>query len=483
MTIPRALNLRPAGSGADRDDMGTRLEALEREFDVLVVGGGVFGAGVAREAALNGLDVALVEQDDLGGATSSASSKMIHGGLRYLENLEFGLVRQALRERAVQEALAPGLVHPTPFLAPVYDGASRGLLKLRAGLWLYDRLARPTPDRRRSMHDAASLTALEPTLSPEGLRGGGRFWDWQTYDSRLVAEIAARAGEAGAVIVTRARAAAPRGSIGRFSVEVTDRRTQGRVQVRAKSVIAAVGPWSDSYRKHCEPASRPRTRLVSGIHLVVPRVLHDHAVVVNARSDGRVFFLLPFFGRTLIGTTARDVTGRPEDITVEEADVRYLLQETNRILDDRALRREDVISAFVGARTLATDDDANPSKTSREQQIWEEPSGVVHVIGGKFTTWRLIARELLERAVDAAGLSIDDGTLSLTTPIVQGEVYMPGRMPADPEPLIELARRTHAHTAEDLLRRRTPIMLTDPPGPEAVSALDQRLHRVLSGHP
>ncbi|MEE2714010.1 MAG: glycerol-3-phosphate dehydrogenase/oxidase [Planctomycetota bacterium] len=455
-----------------------RLGDLDREFDVLVVGGGAFGCGVAREAALNGLSVALVERDDLASGTSSASSKMIHGGLRYLEHNELGLVRQALRERAVLEKLAPELVLPCPFLAPVYRGGSRGMLKLRMGLWLYDLLARPARSRRRSMHSSEGLRAMEPDLNQRGLRGGGRFWDWRTYDSRMVAEIGACASRSGAVVVTRAEAGPPRGTVGRFEVDVTDRIEGGVVTVRAKSVIATVGPWSDSYRKTRDPNAKSHTRLSSGIHLVVPRITNEHAVVINARSDGRVFFVLPFFGRTLIGTTERDVTGDPRSLTVEDRDIDYLLEETNTVLADRTLARDDVISSFIGVRTLAEDDHANPSSTSREQQVWEEPAGVVHVIGGKLTTWRLIARELLERAAAAAGLTIDDGTRSRTTPIVSEGLYMPDHMPDDTTALLDLARRTHALTAEDLLRRRTPIMLTNPPKPEVIERLEAQLSEV-----
>ena len=231
-----------------------------------------------------------------------------------------------------------------------------------------------------------------------------------------------------------------------------------------------------------DPKAPALTLLMSGIHLVVPRITDEHAVVVSARSDGRVFFLLPFFGRTLIGTTDRDTSNSPDRLEIQAEDVDYLLTETNLVMDRACLTRDDVISSFIGVRTLATDDSARPSTTSREQQIWEEPEGVVHVIGGKFTTWRLIAHELLQRATTAAGLAIDDGRRSRTEAIVKNGLYLPSQMPEDLTPLIDLARRTHALTAEDLLRRRTPIMLTDPPGSAAVAALDERLSSLVGGN-
>lgn len=444
--------------------MQDRWEDLAAErFDVLVVGGGVFGCGVAREAALNGLRVALVERDDLASGTSSQSSKMIHGGLRYLENFEFGLVRQALRERQVLAELAPHLVRPCPFLVPVYRGAPRGLLKLRLGLWLYDLMAGLPKRWRRSFPTPAQVTELEPALKTEGLRGTGRFFDWLAYDARLVADVARAARDAGAVIMTHAEALGVRGEVGDFTIDVRNPQDASQsVEVRSRTVVATVGPWCDAFRAAHDPTAAPRTRLSSGVHVVVPQLLRDHAIVVNARSDGRVLFLLPFFGRTLIGTTDRDVTGDPHALTAETRDVDYLLEETNHLLADRRLDRSDVIQAFVGVRTLArNDDDGEPSRTSREQTIFEEPPGVVHVIGGKLTTWRLIARELLERAADRGGLSIDDGTLSRHTPLPGGDetFAMPVDATPDPAVLVRIARETNATSLVDLLRRRTPLLL------------------------
>lgn len=459
--------------------MSDRLRDLDRSFDVLVVGGGAFGCGVAREAALNGLSVALVERDDLASGTSSRSSKMIHGGLRYLERFDFGLVRQALRERSVLAELAPDLVHPCPFLVPITGTAPRGPLKVRAGLLLYDLLAGFPKGRTRSMHSPRSLCELEPAIADQGLRGGGRFWDWLAFDSRLVAEVAAAASEAGATIMTRVSADPPTGEPGAFDVRLTDRIHGDRVTVRAKAVVATTGPWSDAWRQRAAPDAAPRSRLTSGVHVVVPRITREHAIVVNARSDGRVFFLLPFFGRTLIGTTDRDVHGRPDDVVPEERDVAYLLEETNGLMTT-TLAREDVISSFAGVRSLARDTSGSPSSTSREQRVFEDPEGVVHVVGGKLTTWRLIARELLERVARRTGLTIDDGRLSRTTPITRDGFEMPTALTDQTIPkLVSIARRTHALGVEDLLRRRTPIQLLgtfDEPGVRRLAAeLSDRL--------
>ena len=426
--------------------MKDRLESIaDHTFDILVVGGGIFGVGVAREAALNGARVALLEQGDLAASTSSASSKLLHGGLRYLETFEFSLVKQALRERAVQWELAPHLARPCPFLAPVYEGARVSKLKLRAGLFLYDFLSRTERRFRRKMFSAADLRAAEPNLESKDLLGGGRYYDWQTFDSRMVSEVALSAREHGAQIATRAQVIDVRPARDRkdlFTVEGRDLLDEGRTfTLTTRAVVGSVGPWSDAFRSSsAHYPVPPRTRLTTGVHVVVPRVLSTHATVLNARSDGRVFFLLPFEDRTLIGTTDRDYVGDPADLAVSEEDIEYLLTEANHALQENArLSREDVISSFIGLRTLALDNADHPSKTSREQVIWEEPKGIVHVVGGKFTTWRLIARELTEHAASIAGFSLDSGKRSRKT-------RLPGGEDLDRDP-----RRWTAH-AEELTR-------------------------------
>jgi glycerol-3-phosphate dehydrogenase len=483
-------------------------DAADRTFDLLVVGGGIFGCGAAREAALNGWSVCLCEREDLAYETSSRSSKLIHGGLRYLEHFEIGLVRQALRERAALQRLGPNLVKPLPFLVPVREGARVGPWKLRAGLSLYDLLARASPAMRRKWLSPADTLQAEPAIAPAALSGAGRYFDYQAFDSRLVAAIARTARDRGAVILTRAEVTGLAGGAGAFRATVTARGPGPETfVVKARAVLATVGPFSDRFRKSTARANDRRSRLTSGTHLVLPGALASHALTLTAHSDGRVFFLIPFFGRTLAGTTDRDFDGDPSNPATEDQDVDWLLSETNLALGDRKFRRADVIAAFTGLRTLARDDAANPSATSREQTVFEEPEGCVHVVGGKLTTWRLIARELVERAARHAGKSLDDGTLSRTTPFPGAEVLddariqalarelgadrgivasLAARFGADARAILEiarsgeatldpvgptipesaavlrhLARNEMARTAEDALRRRLPRLLTD----------------------
>lgn len=482
--------------------------AADRTFDLLVVGGGIFGCGAAREAALNGWSVCLCEREDLAYETSSRSSKLIHGGLRYLEHFEIGLVRQALRERAVLQHLGPNLVKPLPFLVPVHEGARVGPWKLRAGLSLYDLLARASPAMRRKWLSPADVLRAEPAIAPAALTGAGRYFDYQAFDSRLVAAIARTARDRGAMIVTRAEVTDLAGGAGAFRATVTPRAGPGGAfVVKARAVLATVGPFSDRFREAAARAPDRRARLTSGTHIVLPTALRSHALTLTAQSDGRVFFLIPFFGRTLAGTTDRDFDGDPSNPATEEQDVDWLLSETNLALGNRRFERADVIASFTGLRTLARDDSANPSATSREQTVFEQPDGCVHVVGGKLTTWRLIARELVERAAPHVGKALDDGTLSRTTPFPGAEVLDDARVaaiarevgadrgavaplaarfgadargileiarsgeatldpigPTIPESaavLVHLARNEMARSAEDALRRRLPRMLTD----------------------
>jgi glycerol-3-phosphate dehydrogenase len=493
-------------------------DVADRAFDLLVIGGGIFGCGAAREAALNGWSVCLCEREDLAFETSSRSSKLIHGGLRYLETFEIGLVRQALRERAVLQRLAPNLVKPLPFLVPVHEGARVGPWKLRAGLALYDVLAHARPELRRKWLERDEVLGTESAVAPDGLRGAGRYFDFQTFDSRLVVAVARAARDRGAAILTRSEVTDVRGGPPDFFVASVKPRGGTAFPVRARAVLATVGPFSDRFRSVVAGSGDQRARLTSGTHVVLPPVLGSHALTLTAQSDGRVFFLLPFFGRTLAGTTDRDFDGDPGDPATEERDVAWLLSEANLALAGAPFRREDVIASFTGLRTLARDEASKPSSTSREQSVFEQPDGCVHVIGGKLTTWRLIARELVERAAPYVGKGLDDASLSRTTPLPGTEILAAGQVAAlarefgadsgavaplaatfgaDARRILELARSGEATldplgptlpesravllhlqrnemalTADDALRRRLPRLLTDRVDPKDLAAAE-----------
>ena len=382
------------------------LAALGSEtFDLLVVGGGINGAGIARDAVLRGLRTALVEQADFASGTSSRSSKLIHGGLRYLEQGHIRLVLQACRERERLRRLAPHLVRPQRFLFPVYDGGPIGMVKLSLALLAYDVLAGLWNVHRHRMLAAGAVRAVEPMLRTDGLRGAGLYWDCRTDDARLVLETVLSAAQEGAVVLSYARVGAFLKEDGRIvGARVIDRLGHAEVTVRARAVVNAAGPWVDAVAALDAPGA-PRLRLTKGVHLVVPRprIGNSDAIVLHARADRRVMFVIPWGDRAVIGTTDTDHAGGPEIApTVEPADVGYLLETVNHYFPAARLRPDDVVSAYAGLRPLIAPQGAGavaPSDTSREEEIFTSPAGLVSIAGGKLTTYRLMAIEVVDAVI------------------------------------------------------------------------------------
>lgn len=376
----------------------------ERTFDLLVIGGGITGAGIAHDAAGRGLDVALVEAGDFAVGTSSRSSRLIHGGLRYLETLDFGLVFEALGERARLLELAPHLVHPLPFLYPVYRGGGVGMNRLRAGMWLYDGLSlfRGLPRHRMLGRDA--VLRREPGLWQQGLRGGAVYFDAQVDDARLTLAVARAAHQAGAVMVPQARVTGfVLGEAGTMrGARVRDQIGGGEVDVRARLVLSAAGPWTDEVRRLADPAARPRLRPTKGVHIQTPRarVGNRGAVIFRSSLDGRVMFVLPWGAYTYVGTTDTDLDGDPTGARAEEVDVDYLLRSVNGIYPGARLVREDALSSWTGVRPLLSPDaeEVGASQTSREHSLWRERSGLLCIAGGKLTTFRTMAAEAAREA-------------------------------------------------------------------------------------
>jgi len=367
--------------------------ALHGQFDLLVCGGGIYGAWTAYDAALRGLKVALVEQGDWAGGTSSASSKLIHGGLRYLETYDFKLVRKALKERRLLLQAAPHRVWPLRFGVPVYEDSRNGTLLLKAGLTLYDMLA-GFPDRQmRHLHlDCAEFSAHFPFLDQRTLKGGFTYGDAQTDDARLVLELVAGAMAHGAVCVNYARLAAwneERGQV--CGATVLDVESGVMAQVHAKQCVNTAGQWMAATAQ-----GRSWCRLSKGIHLVLPALPTNEAILLTAKEDGRVFFIIPWYGRTLLGTTDTDYRGDVDGVGVEQGDVEYLLAAANHYLK-AAWTKADVIGSYAGVRVLKQSDAAHPSDASRDWEMKAAGNGLLHVIGGKLTS----AREDAAVVVDA----------------------------------------------------------------------------------
>jgi len=390
--------------------MPTRAEMWEQipdEVDIAVIGGGITGTGIARDAARRGFRVALFEQNDLAYGTSSRSSKLIHGGLRYLESYEFSLVFESVSERRVVQDLAPHLVNPLAFLFPVYHGARKSLRMINAGMWLYDGLALFRSPRRHRTLKPADVAKYEPILRQEGLQGAPVYYDCSTDDARLTLETAIDAIRNGAVVVNWARVdAITKSDQGRVSGVVVRSVGDGSLrEVKANVVINATGPWTDEVLAMSGPRASKMLRPTKGIHIVVHRekLPVEHAVVLFHPSDERVLFALPWGERTYVGTTDTDYEGAPgaEYATLEDVD--YLIDATNHYFPNDTIGREDVISTWAGLRPLIQPEadmgDMAESQVSREHQIHIGEDGLVTIAGGKLTTYRKMAKECVDTAV------------------------------------------------------------------------------------
>jgi glycerol-3-phosphate dehydrogenase len=423
--------------GALRTRRAALAQALATPtFDLLVIGGGINGAGIARDAAMRGLSVALVEQADFASGTSSKSSKLIHGGLRYLENFEFGLVLEASRERDhLRRHIAPHLVHPMPFVFPIFAGDPVGRLRLAAGLWVYDGLSAFRNIARHRSWGAEVALEHEPRLRREGLQGAMHYYDCWADDARLTLETVLGAVAAGAIACNYVGVSAFTHAEGKVTgARLVDRLHGGTLTVAARQVVNATGPWLDRVRLLDDPAAAPVLRLTKGTHLVVPRerIGNQNAIVIRAPRDGRVMFAIPWDEQTLIGTTDTDYDQAPEAVAADAEDVDYLLEAVNHYFPDARLGERDVIGAFAGLRPLvAPAGDATPSETSREEEIFEAPSGLLSLGGGKLTTYRSVAEKVVDRVVERLR-RLDSGRRfapcrTLETPLPGAKVDLPGR--------------------------------------------------------
>ena len=378
------------------------LHALaEQEFDLIVIGGGITGAGIARDAALRGLSVALLERRDFASGTSSRSSKLIHGGLRYLQQGDVGLVREAATERYAVRKIAPHLARPVQMLVPTSSRATYA--KLSVGLWTYDRLAGVADDERYRMLDKEETVGLEPRLRSERIYGAALYYEYVTDDARLVIEVMKSAAGLGAVIANYAEVCGfvfDNGQV--VGVTVRDQLTGEPYSARGRVVINAAGPWVDAVRLLSEPGDRPRLRLTKGIHLGIrtERIGLSRIVVMSAR-DKRGVFAIPRGRVTYLGTTDTDY-GQPEDYPyITHDDVEYLLDAANRTFAvDPPLVADDVVSAWAGLRPLLHQEGKKPSELSRKDEIMVSAGGLLSIAGGKLTTFRRMSERVVDMACD-----------------------------------------------------------------------------------
>jgi glycerol-3-phosphate dehydrogenase len=404
-----------------------RAAALARmadeEFDVVVVGGGVTGAGAALDAATRGLSVALVEASDFAAGTSSGSSKLIHGGLRYLEQRNFNLVREALRERALLlERLCPHLVKPVPFLFPLtHRGWERPYVG--AGMVLYDTMGGAGAVPRHRHFTRRGLRKLVPGLREDAAVGGIQYHDGQVDDARHTVAVARTAVAYGAAVATSARATAFERQDGRVrAVQVRDLETGGELTLRGRTVVCALGVWTPQLTELLGVEAQPKVRASKGIHLVVPRdrIASNSGLIL--RTEKSVLFVIPWGPHWVLGTTDTPWTLGPARPTATRADIDYLLDHVNAVLE-RPLGDADIEGVFVGLRPLvAAHEQAQTTQVSREHVIARPLENVVSIAGGKYTTYRVMAEDAVDAAASALGRPVP-ASVTERTPLVGADGY------------------------------------------------------------
>ena len=382
--------------------------------DLVIIGGGINGAGIARDAALRGLNVVLLEAGDFGSGTSSWSTRLIHGGLRYLEYAEIGLVRESLRERTLLRRNAGHLVKPIRITIPLYQSAKRGPLLVRMGMLAYDMLSFGKTMPGHEMLSPKALLDDLPGLAADGLRGGARYYDAQvTYAERLVLENVIAAAEAGATVrnyspVTAIRPCAD----GQHQVQYTDSSGQDS-EIVARAVVNAAGPWVDAVLELCDDKMPRFMGGTKGSHVVVGAFAGapDDAVYVEAGADGRPIFIVPWNGQYLIGTTDIRIDGDPADARASDEEVRYLLDEANRVFPAANLAPADIHFAYAGVRPLPFKAKGPESAITRRHIIKRHKgryAGLFSIIGGKLTTYRNLAEQLVDIVGKFLGAELRD---------------------------------------------------------------------------
>ena len=384
---------------SDTQPRNLRQKAPDEAFDLLVLGGGIVGAGIARDAALRDLKIALIDRYDFAFGTSSRSSRLLHGGIRYLAQGHVRLVREASVEKAILHQIAPHLAEPLSFIFPAYRySRDWPVWQLRFGVKLYDLLCSGRNLGRSNTVSAARLAKNLPDLDQNDLLGAVRYFDAQTQDARLVLDTLRSARENGAWLLNYARFENAERQADQFISHIIDEESGSAFKIKSRCVVNATGPWSPAVR-----GSRIRLRLTKGIHLVFPRekIPVQEAVVITEGT--RVLFLIPWGERLIVGTTDTDYDAPPENVRTDAADIDYLLRTVRRFFPNRDLKRNDIISSWAGVRPLIADPNHSPSDISRSHQIQQSQPNWWDVAGGKLTTYRLIAEQTVNEICHVLG--------------------------------------------------------------------------------
>lgn len=404
------------------------LEKMEKDiYDVLVIGGGITGAGIALDAQMRGMKTALIEMQDFAAGTSSRSTKLVHGGLRYLKQFEVKMVAEVGKERAIVYENGPHVTTPEWMLLPIYKGGTFGSFSTSIGLRVYDFLAGVKKAERRMMLNREETLQKEPLLKREGLKGGGYYVEYRTDDARLTIEVMKRAVKEGAIAVNYTKAEQLLYEDGNIcGVMAHDRIGQKSYKIRARKIVNATGPWVDSLRELDRSKQGKTLRLTKGIHLVFDgrRFPLQQAIYFDT-PDKRMVFAIPRDGKTYVGTTDTDYVGDIAHPRMSEEDRRYLLSCVNEMFPELKLDASDVESSWAGLRPLIYEEGKSPSEVSRRDEIFRSPSGLITIAGGKLTGYRKMAEtvcDLLAKELQKEGFGPYEPCVTKSVPISGGDL-------------------------------------------------------------
>ena len=381
-----------------------QLKTIASEkFDLVIIGGGVTGAGIALDAASRGMQTCLIEKNDFASGTSNKSTKLIHGGLRYLKQFEIGLVRESGRERAIVHKLAPHLVIPEKMLLPLVEGGTYGKMMTSIGLKVYDFLADVEGDDRRKMLDKWETLKKEPLLDEDTILGGGYYSEYRTDDARLTIELLKKASDYGATILNYCEmdnfVYSTKGKI--KSIACKDHNTNKAINITAQNFVSATGPWVDLLREKDASKNKKRLHLTKGVHLVFPfKKFPIKQSVYFDVADGRMIFAIPRGRITYVGTTDTHYYGNLERVVSTKDDINYLLDAVNAAFPKINLNEVDIESSWAGLRPLIHEDEKNPSELSRKDELFISKSGLISIAGGKLTGYRKMAHRAIDAVID-----------------------------------------------------------------------------------
>lgn len=409
-------------SSAQRESFIETLDAYS--FDVLVIGGGITGAGIALDAVSRGLSVALIDMQDFAAGTSSRSTKLVHGGLRYLKQLQVGVVAEVGKERAIVYENGVHITTPQWMLLPFYKGGSFGPYSTSLGLKVYDKLAQVNKSERRKMLNAKETLQKEPLLKKEGLLGGGYYVEYRTDDARLTIEVIKKAVELGAVCLNYVKAEEFKYENEKITgVVVRDQISSRTWTIQSNSVVNATGPWVDEVRKKDQISNNKQLRLTKGVHIVIDqsRFPLQQSVYFDT-PDGRMVFAIPRDGKTYVGTTDTFYKENPINPVATDEDITYLMDTIHDIFPEVQITQKDVESSWAGVRPLIFKEGKDPSEISRKDEIWESPSGLLTIAGGKLTGYRKMAENIVDKIVEKNNLKSLDLVLQSICPFQELKV-------------------------------------------------------------